>query len=132
MTPPTPETAICSAYREQVECYRRAAEMAEPLAGLIREGEDHSQRLESVLGLLAEAASIEERIRPLMEHWARAGGRPEPQLRAILTEATHRIEYLARSLAEAEREAAQRHAELVPQIDTVIRSRRMRRAYGFG
>jgi hypothetical protein len=129
MIPPTPETALCSAYQEQADCYGRAAELAESLAAWIRDGEEYLPHLDRVLALLREAADIEERIRPLMEHWVRGGGRPGEQLRSILIETAHRIERLARSLAEAEQAAAGRHAQLVPQMDTMIRGRAMRRAY---
>jgi len=130
--PPTPESALCAAYRDQGERYREAADLAESVAALLRAGEDHAGRLDRVTALLDEVAAIEERVRPLKAQWAATGGRPGPELRAVLAEVTRLIERLAQSLAEAEREAAARHAALAPQVDALIRGRAMRRAYGCG
>jgi hypothetical protein len=127
---PTPESVLCSAYRDQAERYRAAAALAEALPALLRAGGEHSERLAVVMALLAEVAAIEERVRPLKERWAGAGGKPGAELRAVLTEVMHQIEGLARGLAEAEREAAARHALLAPQVDALICGRAMRRAYG--
>jgi hypothetical protein len=128
---PGPEAALCSAYRDQAGHYRQAVALAESLPALIHTGDDHSECLGRVMALLAEVATIEEGTRAAKEQWARAGGRPGAELRAVLIEVTHLIERLARSLAEAEREAAERHGRLAPEIDTLIRGRAMRRAYGF-
>jgi hypothetical protein len=129
--PPCREAALCSAYRAQAECYRRAIALAESLPARIRAGDDPSERLGQVLALLADVAAIEERGRAARQEWVGAGGRPGTELRAVLTEATHLIGRLASGLAEAEREAAARHARLAPELDALIRGRAMRRAYGF-
>lgn len=126
-----PEAALCSAYRDQADRYRQAVALAECLPELIRAGDEYSERLGRVTALLAEVATIEEGARAAKEAWARAGGKPGAELRAVLTEVTHLIERLARSLAAAEQEAAARQARLAPEIDALIRGRAMRRAYGF-
>jgi hypothetical protein len=126
---PPPEAALCSCYREQAERYREAVALAESLPALLRAGEHHAERLDRVMRLLAEVAGIEERTRLPKKQWGRAGGRLGDELRAVLTEVTHLIGRLAQSLAAAEQEASARQAELVPQVDGVIRARAMRRAY---
>jgi hypothetical protein len=123
--------ALCSAYRDQAERYRQAVALAETLPVLLRAGDDHSACLGRVLAWIAEIAGAEERIRPMKEQWARGGSNLSPELRLVLTELTHLIERLARSLAAAEQEATARQARLTPQVDALIRGRSMRRAYGF-
>jgi hypothetical protein len=133
MTPAAlaPEAVLCACYRDQAERYREAIAIAESLPALLRAGEEHVERLDQVMRLLAEVADAEEEVRTVKEQWVRGGGRLGDELRAVLIEVTHLVERLARSLAAAEQEAAARQAELAPQIDGVIRSRAMRRAYRF-
>jgi hypothetical protein len=115
---PSPEAALCAAYREQAALYRQAAALAEQ-DGL----------LDAVWALVAEAAAIEERIGPAKESWTRRGDKPGPELRAVLADVAQRIGHLTRRLGEAEREALARQRELVPQLDALIRARAMRAAY---
>jgi hypothetical protein len=126
---PSPDTVLCSAYRDQAERYRAAIALAESLPALIRTGDEPSERLGRITALLAEVAAIEERVRPVRDRWSAAGGRPGADLRVVLAEVTHLIERLAFCLGEAEREASARHNLLAPQLDAIIRGRAMRRAY---
>jgi hypothetical protein len=126
----TAEEAVCSAYREQAECYREASALADSLPGLIRAGEEHGERLGRIMALMAQVAAIEERIRGAKAQWIGAGGRLGADLRAVLTEVTQLMERLARRLAAAEQEATERQARLVPEVDALIRGRAMRRAHG--
>ena len=130
-TPSAAEASLCSTYRAQAECYRQAAALAESLAARIRAGADHAEPLGRVMALLAEVAALADRGGAAADEWARGGGRPGAELRAVLGEVLGLIERLARSLAEAEQAAAARHAGLAPEIDALIRGRAMRRAYGF-
>jgi hypothetical protein len=132
MSPPlAPEAVLCATYREQAACYRRAVALAESLPALIRSGDDHAAPVSRILALLADVVASEERGRAVKEQWVRAGIPPGAELRATLTELTHLIEQLACSLARAEQEATACRQCLGPEIDTLIRGRAMRRAYGF-
>jgi hypothetical protein len=127
----TPEASLCSAYRAQAHCYRQAVALAEALPAQVRAGDDPAASLGRVMALLAEVAAVEGRGRPAQDEWVRAGGRPGAELRGVLGEVLGLIEQLARALAEAEQEAAARHARLAPEIDALVRGRALRRAYGF-
>jgi len=130
-TTPSSEAALCAAYRDQAECYRQAVALVESLPGLLRAGgEAHAEPLSRVMVLLAEVAAIEARVRAVKDQWVSAGSRPGSELRAVLADVMQLIERLARSLAAAEEEAAAQKARLAPQVDTMIRGRAMRRAYG--
>jgi hypothetical protein len=124
------EAALCAAYQKEAECYARALALCDDLSGTLRQGESIDIKLEQVLSVLNEVAETERGVAGHKRVWEESGRQPGAQLLAVLARVSELIERLAARIREVEKEAAQQRSGLIPELDAVIRSQQMQRAYG--
>ena len=124
------EATLCQAFREQATLYDRALSLADSLTPSLRRGEDVTDTLGQVVALLEQVSVLETRLALSWKLWEKKGRQPGPELTAVLAEVRGLAERLSHWVAEAEGEAKAQQQQIVPQLDALIRLRKMQRAYG--
>lgn len=132
MTPtpqPAEEAELCQAYQKETTNYLRALAEMETVLEAFRQGRHADEAIQRLTVLLEEVASIEESIALAKRRWSDRGGKPGPELRAVLTSLAQILERLLERIGEAERHAWAQQKQLLPELVHLAQGRRMQRAY---
>ncbi len=86
-------------------------------------------RLAQLNTILQEVASLEMSAAMVQSQWTQAGGRPGPKLKSTIERVQKILETLLVHIGQAEQLAEAARNRLVPQIQTEVKARQMRRAY---
>jgi hypothetical protein len=127
-TYPDDEAVLTAGYEEEARLYARALELAEPLPGLLREGKADG-RLPQILGLFVQISEVEARLAAAKSRWERNGGAPGAALRLVKEQLTALMEKLLGHIRLAEQETLSQRDRLLPELDALVRARRMQQAY---
>lgn len=123
---------LFTAYQQEAECYAQALRLADDLPAALQQGEDSAEKMRQVLACFNEVRAIEDRIAETKQHWIDDGQRPDDEFKAVLDRITDLLERLSARLQEAEQQAAARKISLIPELDSLIRTQQMQRAYNRG
>jgi cell division septum initiation protein DivIVA len=123
------EATLLAAYSEEGPCYAQALIVADQLAGFTSEPLQTEQTLVGLADLMRQIGAIDERVAPIREQWMAAKRQAGPQLAAAMKYVTRLIEQLRTKINELEKLATAKRDQLVPQMDGLLRSRQMKRAY---
>jgi hypothetical protein len=130
MSAPSAEAVLCAAYQEEAALYRQALALTADIQSTLHQGGNAEAALQHVLTLLNQVGAIEARIAPVKAQYHGGGAKPGSQLHDVLQELRQIVERLAEGIGEAERVARERKSRLEPELDAIIRSSQMQRAYG--
>jgi hypothetical protein len=125
----TEEMALVQAYRQQADHYRDALHQAGELLETLRAGQDSGEVSRQLAAALEAVAGVETRIAPLKQRWRERAHKPGPQLRNVLTQVTELLIQLMDRIDQASRQAAERQAGLMPELDRLARGQQMHRSY---
>ena len=126
----TLEALLCTAYEQEAACYARALQIAENAGPALRNGQAAEAEMSGLVACLHDVDTIETGIKGHKEAWQKSARDAGPELRALLARVAELIQSLQDRLAAAEQAARAHIGRLGPQLDEMIRSRRMRQAYG--
>jgi hypothetical protein len=124
------ETILREAFAEEAERYGEILKLAEELSTAFREGDTGASRLGRIQKGLEEVAAIEARIAPTKRAWEESGRQPGPELEEEMSRLRKLLTRLVERIRTAEEEVAARMSRMEPELETIARGRKMRRAYG--
>lgn len=128
MSAPLLSAELDAAYRAEAAIYMQALRLAEQwFSGSPEAGEPVLARITE---LLAEVQGIEDRLTLVKTQWRYRGCNPSGALADTLSEVADLIRKLQAQLDRVRQQTQQHKDELAPELDDVIRSQQMRRAYG--
>jgi hypothetical protein len=124
------EGTLCAAYKEETGHYTQALQMADALATALQQGQGFEDKVRQIVVQLDEIARLEALIAEPKRHWQQSGRKPAGEFKNVLAQVTQLIERLADKIRAAEQMASLRQQCLVPELDSLIRGKQMRSAYG--
>jgi hypothetical protein len=127
---PDLEPILCDSYRRQALCYRQSLELAVAIQSALEQGQEVQRELEALAVSMQEISKTEAETKEARQTWDRSGKKPGSELQSLLGEVAHLIRELLARIGEAEKHAQLQADRLGPQLDQLIRSQQMRRAYG--
>jgi hypothetical protein len=128
--PALPESVLCAAYTQELDCYTKALEAARRLLPDLQQGSAGIESLQQLLVHLEDVAAIERRIGRTKDQWKLTGAKPSAALQRLLARLADLIKRLTDSVEQAERQAQLQRDSLIPQLDAANRGRLMQQAYG--
>ncbi len=123
------EAALLTAYTEQAPLYAQALALANDLSTLMSESGKTEQGLQSLAELMQQIAAMDAGMASHREQWLVARRKAGAPLAATMKQVTELIEQLRTTISELEKLAIAKRDQLIPQMDGVVRSRQMKRAY---
>lgn len=123
------EALLCTAYREEADCYAQALRLAEELPAALGPGGSSPEKLQKILDCFDRVAAIEGRINETKKTWRSGAPGPGPELKTVLDHITQLIEHLQSRMSDVEKQASAQKELLEPKLDASIRGQRMQRAY---
>lgn len=130
MNLPEAEDRLVRTYQEELAHYAEARAAAGELRVALARGDDPGDLLARIAGRMDEVARLEADLAGTKELWQRAGARPGPELRAVLSRLAAAVEELAGVVRGLEDDARAKKTLLAPELDELARARQMQRAYG--
>jgi hypothetical protein len=127
---PDLEAILCDSYRQQATCYRQSLELAAAIQSAMEQGQQAQSELEALAASMQEVSNIEAETKEARQIWERSGKKPGSELQTALAEVAYLIQELLARIGDAEKHAQLQADRLAPQLDQLIRSQQMRRAYG--
>ena len=124
------ESVLCASYQKEAILYRKALEAARHIQEALQRGQAVQTEMQALADLMKEISEIETSFFENKKIWKQSGNKPGPQLQVLLTEVADLIQDLLAAIGEAEKQAQFQADSLGPQLDSLIRERKMRRAYG--
>lgn len=124
------EALLREVYQEQRGHYTQALRAAEGLLDALARGTNLEEPTRQLAAHLNRTSAAEIRVQELKRHWQQSGGKPGPELKALLDQVAQLIAQLIDRVKQAETLTVGRQNLLLPELEIQARNRQMQQVYG--
>jgi hypothetical protein len=118
-----------ASFGRQAECYERALALAEQFSAVSRAGETRIELIAAIAEIVRDVSRLQQDAAEERKRSPTAAPQPDSRLQSAVNRVATLIQRLAERMREAEMILQGRKTQLGPELDLIIRSCQMQKAY---